>query len=89
MWGRSLILIGLPVMAVFVLLAIALGGSGLFAVLLAAAILLVVAVVFAARRGEQRVSKPGEPDGRGRPSGAPVAGEGSGSTLAPSGSGRE
>jgi hypothetical protein len=84
-----MILIGLPVLVVLVLLGIALGGSGLFAVLLAAAILMVVAIVFAARRGEQRVSKPGEPGGAGRPSGAPVAGEGSGSTLAPSGTGRE
>jgi hypothetical protein len=83
MWGRSVTLVGLPFALILVLIAIAFGASALFAVLLAGAILLVVAVVYAARRGHERVSKPGEPGGPGRPSGAPVAGEGSGSTLAP------
>jgi hypothetical protein len=85
MWGSSFTLIGLPLALILLLIALAFGTAApVFAVLIAAAILLVVAVVYAARRGQWRVSKPGEPGGPGRPSGAPVAGEGSGSPLAPS-----
>jgi hypothetical protein len=84
MWGRSLIVVGIPFAVLLLLIALAFAASPLFAVILAALVLVAVAVGYALKRGSQRVSKPGEPDGSGRPSGAPVAGEGSGSTLAPS-----
>jgi hypothetical protein len=86
MWGRSLGLVALPFALLLLLIAIAFGTSALlFSVLIAAGIVLGIAIVYGVRRGRQRTSHPGEPGGPGRPSGAPVAGEGSGSPLAPSG----
>jgi hypothetical protein len=86
MFGRFFGLIALPFGILLLLMAIAFGTAGpFFGALLAAIIGVILLVAYWIRRGQAQVSTPGEPGGRGRPSGAPVSGEGSGSPLSATG----
>jgi hypothetical protein len=86
MFGRFFGVIALPLGIVLVLMAIAFGTAGpFFAALLAAIIGILLLVIYGMRRGQAQVSTRGEPGGPGRPSGAPVSGEGSGSPLSATG----
>jgi hypothetical protein len=86
MFGRFFGAVGLPVGILFLLIALAFGTTGVvFGALLAAVIGVVLLIGYAVMRGEPRASKPGEPGGSGRPSGAPASGEGSGSPLSATG----
>jgi hypothetical protein len=86
MFGRFFGVAGLPVGILLLLIALAFGTTGaVFAVIIAAVIGMVLLAGYVMLRGDQSVTKPGEPGGRGRPSGAPVAGEGSGSPLSAAG----
>jgi hypothetical protein len=86
MWGAFFGVLLLPLALVLLVIAIAFGTSALlFPVLIAGVIGVIMLIAYGARRGEARVSHPGEPGGPDRPSGAPVAGEGSGSPLSATG----
>jgi hypothetical protein len=86
MFGRFFGVIGLPLVILLLLMAVAFGTAGPFFALVIAGIAgVVMLVAYGIRRGNAQVSTPGEPGGAGRPSGAPVAGEGSGSPLSASG----
>jgi hypothetical protein len=86
MFGRFFGVIALPLGIVLLLMALAFGTAGpFFATLLAAVIGIGLLVIYGIRRGQAQVTTPGEPGGRGRPSGAPVSGEGSGSPLSATG----
>jgi hypothetical protein len=86
MWGSFFALLLLPLALVLLLIGIAFGTSALlFPVLIAGVIGVIMLIAYGAKRGDSRVSHPGEPGGPGRPSGAPVAGEGSGSPLSATG----
>jgi hypothetical protein len=86
MFGRFFGAIAVPLGILLLLMAIAFGtASPLFAALLAAIIGVIMLVVYGIRRGQAQVTTSGEPGGHGRPSGAPVSGEGSGSPLSATG----
>jgi hypothetical protein len=86
MYGRFFGVIALPLGIALLLMAIAFGTAGpFFGALLAAIVGILLLVVYGIRRGQAQVSTLGEPGGRGRPSGAPVSGEGSGSPLSATG----
>lgn len=85
MWGRFFGIVARPTAILLVLIAIAFGTSPLFAVIIAAVIGAIMLIVYGIGQGRARVSKPGEPGGPGRPSGAPVSGEGSGSPQSATG----
>jgi hypothetical protein len=86
MWGSFFGLLLLPLALLLLLMAIAFGTAALlFPAVIGAVIGVIMLFVYGARRGDARVSHPGEPGGADRPSGAPVAGEGSGSPLSATG----
>jgi uncharacterized membrane protein len=86
MWGRLFGLVLMPIAIVLLLIAIAFGTSALlFPVIIAAVIGVVMLIVYGMRRGEARVDGGRLSGGTGRQSGAPVAGEGSGSPLSAAG----
>ena len=82
MWGRLFGVILFPIAIVLLLIAIAFGTSALlFPVIIAAVIGLGMMIFYGLRRGDARVDGSRLSGGTGRQSGAPVAGEGSGSPL--------
>ena len=86
MFGTFFGVVGLPIGILLLLMALAFGTTGVvFAAIIAGVAGIVLLAGYAMQRGDARVSKPGEPGGPGRPSGAPVAGEGSGSPLSGTG----
>jgi hypothetical protein len=86
MWGSFFGVLLLPLAILLLLIAIAFGTTALlFPALIAGVIGVIMLIAYGAKRGDARVSHPGEPGGAGRPSGAPVAGEGSGSPLSATG----
>ena len=86
MFGRFFGVLGIPLLVLFGLMAVAFGTAGpVFAVIIAAIGGVILLGIYGMRRGQAQVTTRGEPGGAGRPSGAPVAGEGSGSPLSATG----
>lgn len=86
MWGRAVGVILLPLGLLLLLMGIAFGTAALlFPALIALVIGLAMAIAYGAVRGQSRVDGSRLAGGSGRQSGAPVAGEGSGSPLSATG----